>query len=84
MIAMSIALFLSVATYHEYQLGLRPLFISESEIETLAAEFICDHGEGAAGVVSNLIGRAELRIDPLEQGQWRRVFKYILESQRQI
>ena len=83
MIAVSIFMFVSFVAYHEYQLRFRPLFISKSEIETLAAEFIQDHGENAADVVSSLIERAEFRVDPFEQGQWRRVFKNILKSQRQ-
>ena len=81
MIAVSIFMFVSFVAYHEYQLRFRPLFISKSEIETLAAEFIQDHGENAADVVSSLIERAEFRIDPFEQGQWRRVLKHIAESQ---
>ena len=80
MITMSIVMCVSVATYHEYQLRFRPLFISKSEIETLTAEFIQDHGENAADVVSSLIERAEFRVDPFEQGQLRRVLKHIAES----
>ena len=81
MITMSIVVLGCVAAYHEYQLRFRPLFISKSEIETLAAEFIQDHGENAADVVSSLIERAEFRVDLFEQGQWRRVLKHIAESQ---
>ena len=80
-IAMSIFMFVSAGAYHEYQLRLRPLFISKSEIETLAAELIASHGENAADVVSSLIERSEFRVDPFEQGQWRRVLKHIAESQ---
>ena len=84
MIAISIIMFVSAGAYHEYQLRLKPLFISKSEIETLAAEFIEDHGENAADVVTNLIKRAELRVDPSEQGQWRRVLRHIAKIQLQV
>ena len=81
-IAASIIVMLSVAANHEYELRLRPLFIPKSEIETLAATARRDHGADAAFVASILIDRAQIRIEPFEQGQWRRVLKYILKNQQ--
>ena len=72
---------LSVAAHHEYELRLRPLFIPKSEIEVLASTALFNHGADAAFVVSIWIDRAQIRIEPIEQGQWRRVLKHILKNQ---
>jgi hypothetical protein len=76
-IMMTASMFLAVGAYYEFQLRLRPLIIPYKEIESMAAELLTQHGSEAGYVASTLIDRAEHRVDPYEQGRWRRVLKFL-------